>query len=400
MSPALLFDMLASDLDFDLPQHLIAQQPVVPRDQSRLLHLQRAGVAISHHRFCELPLLLRRGDLLVVNDTRVLRARLHGYKLRGPQTDSEGRGARVEALLLREVETNLWQALLRPSARLHPATPLLFVSPDEAVSVPAQAISRGPAGWLVRFKPPAGDVRALLPLLGEVPLPPYIAARNSTESDYQTIFAREAATGTPFESAAAPTAGLHFTPQVFAALAERGIGLTTVTLGIGVGTFRPIQSVTLEEHVMHEEAYEISMAAAGAINAQKQRGGRVVAVGTTTTRVLEAAAAAAAAEEKEGASAAGVAANACRQVRAGSGSTTIFISPGYQFAVVDALVTNFHLPRSSLLAMVAAFAQNGGPEPAGELGEFAGLDKIRYAYRDAIDAGYRFFSFGDAMLIQ
>jgi S-adenosylmethionine:tRNA ribosyltransferase-isomerase len=429
--------MLASEFDYHLPAELIAQEPVEPRDHSRLLRLRRSDGAVEHYRFYELPQLLRPDDLLVFNDTRVLRARLRGHKVLSEalsgtaNVDTEGTGtqkpqvqshmagqpgARVEALLLREIETNLWEALLKPSARLRPGTPLSFTARDSSASVAATAVERTKIGWIVRFF--GADIRGLLPQLGEVPLPPYITAALRDEERYQTIFARSASRTTPtyntsaaiesgvsaepntsaplagtsvaFDSAAAPTAGLHFTPALLEALRFGGIRTAFVTLRIGIGTFRPIQSETIEEHVMHEEEFEISEETALAIAEQRRRGGRVVAVGTTTTRVLEAASI------------------GNGEVAPGPGRTSLFISPGYRFRSVDALLTNFHLPRSSLLVMIAAFVQNGEGSASGRgLEDVAattprlpGLEKVGYAYSEAIRMRYRFFSFGDAMLIE
>jgi S-adenosylmethionine:tRNA ribosyltransferase-isomerase len=363
--------MLVSELDYDLPSELIAQQPVQPRDAARLMRVCRATGSLRHHQVRDLVQLLRPDDLLVFNDTRVLRARLRGIKLSG--------SARVEAILLREIATNHWEALLRPSARLRVGTPLEFSSPDGAMCMRAEPICRTDVGWEIRFLPDesTSDVRLALPQLGEVPLPPYIQ-QSAPESDYQTIYARQAAqAGTALDSAAAPTAGLHFTADLWKALEEHGVRKVFVTLGVGIGTFRPVKSTTLEEHTMHAEEYEVSAATAAALEEQKRRGGRVVAVGTTTTRVLESV-------TDEGG-----------QVRAGCGRTSIFIQPGYRFRCVDALMTNFHLPRSTLLAMVAAFAENGTGSA-----DLTGLQKIRYAYREAVQQRYRFFSFGDAMLIE
>ena len=351
--------MLVSDFDYDLPPDLIAQTAAEPRDAARLLHLGRADGNVAHRRFAELPELLRPDDLLVFNDTRVLRARLRGRKMNGQE-----RGARVEALLLNEQADGTWEALLKPSARLRPGADLLFASPDETLQLRATPIERTESGWLVRFD---GDIRAALSRLGEVPLPPYIQ-HEADEARYQTVFARDEK---QLESSAAPTAGLHFLPRTFESLAQRGIETAFVTLQIGIGTFRPMQGETVEGHTMHRESYAISPETAHRINAQKARGGRVVAVGTTAVRVLESAA-----NEN------GVAAGA---IAAGEGETTIFIRPGYSFKIVDALVTNFHLPRSTLLVMISAFA---------------GIDTIRAAYDGAVAEKYRFFSFGDAMFIE
>lgn len=393
--------MLASELDFDLPPELIAQEAIHPRDQARLIRVQRAALqgetasmaeAISHWHIFDLPNLLRADDLLVFNDTRVLKARLRGRK-----RDS---GGKVEAILLREEMKNVWEVLLKPSARLKVGTALEFLSHDESLILAAEPLQRTEVGWLLRFHRPepggnAGqtaqstltrtwrDIREILPLLGEIPLPPYIR-KPAPESDYQTVFARNASGSmsvAALDSAAAPTAGLHFTPELLEALAARGIKSTFITLGVGIGTFRPVQTETLEEHTMHAEEFEIGPAAASLINAQKARGGRVVSVGTTTTRVLESVA------DHDG------------TVQAGSGRTSIFIRPGASFHCVDALITNFHLPRSTLLAMVAAFLENrvGRHAPDSTL---TGLEAIGYAYNQAIAERYRFFSFGDAMLIE
>jgi S-adenosylmethionine:tRNA ribosyltransferase-isomerase len=355
--------MLTSELEYSLPEELIAQEPVEPRDQSRLMLLRRSDGAVAHHRFVELPELLRPDDLLVFNNTRVLHARLYGQK---------ESGGRVEALLLREVSPNLWQALLKPSARLRPGTRIQFASSDGATTVDAEPVSRSGAVWLLRFH--TADVRTLLPFVGEMPLPKYIKKRLPDGSRYQTVFA-DASGSTSLDSAAAPTAGLHFTPALFETLEKRGVRHVFIALGVGIGTFRPVQTATLEEHVMHEEEFVITEATARAINHQRQNGGRVVAVGTTTTRVLESVA------------------DEAGSVPATEGSTSIFIRPGYRFRCVDALLTNFHLPRSTLLAMVSAFAETDGAS-------LTGLEKILYAYQQAIDARYRFFSFGDAMFIE
>lgn len=378
--------MLASDFDYHLPPELIAQMPVHPRDAARLLRLQRASGNLSHHVFSDLPDLLRAGDLLVFNDTRVLRARLRGHKI-----SEDGKiGGRVEALLLREHKPDVWEVLLKPSARLRPQTPLLFVSSDGSTQVRATPLQRSEEGWLLQFLvPESQNGRDLLHQLGEVPLPPYITARTSTENDYQTVYARqnngesstrygeESPNEKPYalESAAAPTAGLHFTPELLNRLQERGIQSCAVTLGIGIGTFRPMKTENLEDHVMHREEYEISPDTANRIAQQKRRGGRIVAVGTTTVRVLESAARAASSGEI---------------VRPGPAQTDIFIRPGHRFRVVDALITNFHLPRSTLLVMLAAFAQQETAD---------GLSMVREAYEEAVRRNYRFFSFGDAMLL-
>jgi S-adenosylmethionine:tRNA ribosyltransferase-isomerase len=362
--------VLASDLDFDLPPHLIAQTPIEPRDAARLLVLQPGTGQISHHIVRDLPDLLRAGDLLVFNDTRVLRARLRGFK---PS------GGKVEALLLKEMGRNRWEALLKPSQRLKVGSEVEFVAPDESVRVTARLLGRSDEAWHLEFIPrDDGDVRDVLPVLGEVPLPPYIH-QTADEARYQTTFSRRKEQGNPLDSAAAPTAGLHFTPGLMEALEQRGIDTAFVTLAVGAGTFRPVQSEKLEEHKMHSEEFWISPLAAQKINAQKQRGGRVVAVGTTTVRTLESVA------DENG------------LVHEGEAQTEIFIRPGYRFRCVDALITNFHLPRSTLLALVGALAQQKTTN--GENGSKSGLTAIHTAYAEAIASGYRFFSFGDAMFI-
>lgn len=392
--------MLASELDFDLPSELIAQVPVYPRHQARLMRVrrqdllrQRDGIskALAHRQVNDLPSLLRPDDLLVFNDTRVLRARLRGRKVES--------GGKVESILLRQQALNVWEVLLKPSARLKIGTALEFMSRDQKLAVQAEPIERTQIGWLLRFFPPIveeaqdtsmpyswSDIREILAQLGEIPLPPYIH-QSAAESDYQTVFARSVPLSgldapVALDSAAAPTAGLHFTPSLLAALAERGIQSTFITLGVGIGTFRPVQTKLLEDHTMHAEEFEIGAEAAALINAQKAAGGRVVAVGTTTTRVLESVAA------SDG------------QVQTGVGRTSIFIRPGFSFRCVDALMTNFHLPRSTLLAMVAAFMETKHSGPGATEEFLTGLESIRYAYNQAIAGRYRFFSFGDAMLIE
>jgi S-adenosylmethionine:tRNA ribosyltransferase-isomerase len=371
--------VLASELDFFLPPELIAQTPAEPRDSARLLVLPRDGSPLAHHFVRDLPALLRPDDLLVFNDTRVLRARLRG---------SKPSGGRVEALLLKELGRNRWEALLKPSQRLKIGGEVEFASPDGSVRITARLAERRDEAWHLEFLPDANanlnaDVRDLLPALGEVPLPPYIR-QAASEERYQTTFSRRKTEGNPLDSAAAPTAGLHFTPELLQKLAEKGIETAFVTLAVGAGTFRPVQSETLEEHVMHREEFWVSPAAAAKINAQKARGGRVVAVGTTTVRTLESLA------DERG------------HVAAGEGDTQIFIRPGYRFRCVDALLTNFHLPRSTLLSLVSAFAQHetGAQQNTnGENGSKSGLAQIQAAYAEAIAQRYRFFSFGDAMLI-
>ena len=392
--------MLTRELDFDLPPELIAQTPLEPRDASRLLRLDCASGVLTHHIVRDLPDLLRAGDLLVLNDTRVLRARLHGQK---PS------GGRVEALLLKEERADargadVWEALLKPSARLQIGGELWFRGQEngQAIEVRAQLLERRDAAWLLQFSSSDGRLlRELLPILGEVPLPPYIHEK-ADEARYQTTFARENGGENPLDSAAAPTAGLHFTPELFERLEQRGIARVFVTLAVGAGTFRPVKVENLDEHSMHAEEFWIAPDVAARINAHKKAGGRIVAVGTTTVRALESAAR----QTREARH------NASSHVEAGAGETRLFLQPGSPFFVVDALMTNFHLPRSTLLALVAAFIESRSGHVrnvASANGENSsttleiggdGLEITHCAYREAIAHHYRFFSFGDAMLIE
>ena len=366
--------MLLSNLDFDLPPELIAQSPASPREAARLLHFERTTGAIEHRTMRDFPALLRPNDLLVFNDTRVLRARLLGRK---PS------GGRVEALLLEEQKRNLWRALLKPSARLQVGASVRF---GEDNAVEARLVERNGATWILEFQLER-DARELLPHIGEVPLPPYIHARGDDEN-YQTTFARAdpRIEGRAFDSAAAPTAGLHFSPELLSQIEARNIERAFVTLAVGTGTFAPIKVENLDDHPMHAERFHIEEEVAAKINAHKQSGGRVVAVGTTTVRTLESA------SDENG------------EVRAGWNETRLFLRPGAKFKVVDALLTNFHLPRSTLLALVAAFVEDAPDiqkNSNGENGSISrGLTLIRAAYREAIQSRYRFFSWGDAMFIE
>ena len=390
--------MLTRELDFDLPPERIAQTPLEPRDAARLLCLNSADGALTHRIVRDLPDLLRAGDLLVLNDTRVLRARLQG---------SKPSGGRVEALLLKEERASeqgldVWEALLKPSARLQIGGVVWFrgETDDQTIAVRAELLERRDAAWLLQFSSNNGQpLRELLPILGEVPLPPYIHEK-ADEARYQTTFAREKLDAdsdeNPLDSAAAPTAGLHFTPELFERLQQRGIERVFVTLAVGAGTFRPVKVENLDEHDMHAEEFWISPEVAARIHAHKTAGGRVVAVGTTTVRALESAART----------------NSSHVVAAGAGETRLFLQPGAPFYVVDALMTNFHLPRSTLLALVAAFIESrlsrakNGENSNGENSSTKsivggdGLSITQRAYREAIANDYRFFSFGDAMLIE
>lgn len=338
--------MRVEDFDYDLPPELIAQVPVEPRDHSRLLVLHRDNGAMEHVHFYDLPRYLRAGDVLVVNETRVIPARLFGHK----ET-----GGRVEVLLLRPLSDRTWEALVRPGRRLKPGARVTFS--DELAARVVQTLPEG--NRLLEFEC-RGEFSELLDRLGRVPLPPYITTELADPERYQTVYGRERG------SAAAPTAGLHFTPQLLAEIERMGVAVARLTLHVGLGTFRPVKVERVEDHTMHEEYYAISAAAAERINAARARGGRVIAVGTTSVRTLETVS-----DER------GV-------VHAGEGWTGIFIYPGYRYRAVDAMITNFHLPKSTLLMLVSAFA---------------GRELIMAAYREAVAARYRFFSFGDAMLI-
>lgn len=390
--------MLTRELDFDLPPELIAQTPLEPRDSARLLCLNSAAGTLTHRIVRDLPDLLRAGDLLVLNDTRVLRARLQGQK---PS------GGRVEALLLKEERVSehgldVWEALLKPSARLQIGGVVWFRGEENGavIAVRAELMERRDAAWLLKFSSNNGrPLRELLPVLGEVPLPPYIHEK-ADEARYQTTFARAKpdmdSDENPLDSAAAPTAGLHFTPELFERLEQRGIERVFVTLAVGAGTFRPVKVENLDEHDMHAEEFWISPEVAARINAHKKAGKRVVAVGTTTVRALESSARS----------------NEKSVVVAGAGETRLFLQPGAPFYIVDALMTNFHLPRSTLLALVAAFVEsrlgqaknaensNGENSSTKSIVDGGGLSITQRAYREAIANDYRFFSFGDAMLIE
>lgn len=352
------------DFDYPLPQELIAQTPIEPRDASRLLVLDRATGAVTHReRFSDILDYLHPGDLLVFNDSRVIPARVYGHftKLSAP---AEGGGA-MELLLLNRVSPGVWQCLGKPGRRLRVGTE--FVLEGTGASVSGKVISVDADG----LRTVEVDDEVALTQVGTVPLPPYIHETLDDPERYQTVYSRE------LGSAAAPTAGLHFTPELMERLREMEVELAFVTLHVGLDTFRPVQTNDPTEHVIHTERWEIPKATADAVNRAKAEGRRVVAVGTTSVRVLETAAKASA--------------NICLAdsgntdaIRAGTGSTGLFILPGYEFLVVDAMVTNFHLPRSTLLMLVSAFA---------------GHEAIFGSYREAVAERYRFFSFGDAMFI-
>ncbi|MBI2170722.1 MAG: tRNA preQ1(34) S-adenosylmethionine ribosyltransferase-isomerase QueA [Chloroflexi bacterium] len=342
--------MRTSDFDYPLPKDLIAQTPVEPRDASRLMRLDRGSGSISHHRFHELPALLRSGDLLVLNDSRVIPARLLGRRVPS--------GGQVELLLLRRERPGLWQCLGRPGRRLRAGEQVTF---GEGLS--ARVVEHGEEGLLwVELSD-----ESLVERVGQAPLPPYIQAPLQDPERYQTVYADKAKAG----SAAAPTAGLHFTPELLARLASAGIEVAFVTLHVGLDTFRPVEEADPREHKLHTEFWELPAATAQALNAARGEGRRIVAVGTTAVRTLE-----------QAALLAGKAGDG--ETKAGAGWVDLFILPGHAFRLVEAVVTNFHLPRSSLLMLVSAFA---------------GRERILHAYQVAAQEGYRFYSFGDAMLI-
>ncbi len=341
--------------DYELPQHLIAQHPIEPRDSSRLFVLNRATGAFTHVRFSDIGDFLHTGDLLVANESRVLPARLHGHKAET--------GASVELLLLAprpDYGATAWETLVKPGRRIRKGQRI-----EIADGLTVEVLENTSAGGrIVRFWVNGTEDSTLLlqrlEQLGEMPLPPYIRAPLLDPERYQTVYAH-----TP-GSAAAPTAGLHFTPSLIATLAARGIDMVYVTLHVGLDTFRPVEETHLHEHHMHGESFAISAATAETINATRAAGGHIVAVGTTTVRTLESAA------------------THGLPLQPIADRTELFITPGFNFHLCDALITNFHLPRSTLLALVSAFA---------------GYERMVQAYTTAIAQGYRFYSFGDAMLI-
>jgi len=375
--------MLVSDFQYDLPPNRIAQEPLADRAGSRLLHLNRLPGSWQDRRFREFPDLLRSDDLLVVNNTRVFPARLYGHRSgqraqplspHNPAARNFLRG-RVEVLLTRQVgdDPNDWECLVRPGRKIGIGEKLYFGDPPQ---LEAGVTERGSFGERrIRFAP-VTDFFARVERIGHVPLPPYIDRddRAADRERYQTVYAQ--APGSMARSAAAPTAGLHFTPEILARIRRRGIEIAEITLHVGLGTFQPVRVEKVEDHNLHREWYEIPVEAARAINLAKAEGRRVVAVGTTTVRTLEYAAEYAtkfAAERTGG-----------NRVEAGRGEADVFIYPGYRFRIVDALLTNFHLPQSTLLMLVCAVG---------------GKELVMSAYRHAVEAGYRFYSYGDCMFV-
>ena len=358
--------MFTRDFAYPLPAELIAQHPTPERDGSRLLALNRATGTWEHHHFPGVLQYLRAGDILVLNDSRVIPARLRGRKMNS--------GGGFEILLLEEVGPLNWWVLLRPGKRVPVGCPLEFQTPEgQPSSLTAEVVEKNEEGWCRLEFRGVSDLRSAIQELGELPLPPYIhrqpGARDPVDRErYQTVYAQNDG------SVAAPTAGLHFTQDLLREVERAGVEIRRITLHVGHGTFAPVKADRVEEHVMHEERYEVSESTAAALNAARDQGRRIIAVGTTSVRVLESVGRA----------------HGGRMVP-GAGRTRIFIRPPDRFAVVDAMITNFHLPESTLLMLVSAFAAPGE--------ETRGRDLILAAYADAVRERYRFFSYGDAMFL-
>jgi S-adenosylmethionine:tRNA ribosyltransferase-isomerase len=351
-----------TDFDFELPPELIAQNPPPQRGTSRMLVMERSTGALCDTHFSEFPAMLRAGDLLVLNDSRVIPARL--YARRTVRREREKPTGRIEVMLTQPAGANQWHALVRPGRKIAIGERLVFPAPDGSIALEAEVLERGAFGdRLLRFLP-VEDFFAAIDHIGHIPLPPYIRRDDQTQDRdrYQTVFAHERG------SVAAPTAGLHFTNAILDSIRDRGVEIARITLHVGLGTFAPLRVELVADVRLHSESYTISPATAKALNRAKRDRRRVVAVGTTVVRTLEAAA---------GQSADGI-------VEAQSSQTSIFIQPGHKFHMVDALLTNFHLPQSSLLILVSAFA---------------GLDQVREAYKHAVREKYRFFSYGDCMFL-
>lgn len=337
-----------SDFYYDLPEELIAQDPLSDRSSSRLLSLDKITGETGHHSFKEIPQFLRPGDCLVLNNTKVIPARLMGHK--------EETGAAIEVLLLKRKDKDKWETLVKPGKKAKPGANIIFGDGLLKGRV-LDVLEEG--NRLIEFTY-EGIFEEVLDRLGEMPLPPYITHKLADKNRYQTVYARYEG------SAAAPTAGLHFTPGLLSEIEEMGVRLAYVTLHVGLGTFRPVKEENVLDHHMHSESYEITKEAAEVINETKKDGGRVICVGTTSCRTIESSA------DENGI------------VYPGGGNTEIFIYPGYRFKVLDGLITNFHLPESTLIMLVGALA---------------GRERVLDAYKEAVDCRYRFFSFGDAMII-
>lgn len=343
--------MKKSDFWFDLPEEQIAQTPIEPRDHSRLLVLDRKSGECSHHHFYDILDYLHEGDLLVVNDSRVIPARLYGTK--------EDTGAKIEVLLLEEKEKDVWEAMVKPGKKAKPGVKIVFG--DGLLHGEVLETVEG-GNRLIRFTYNAASMFEVLEQIGNMPLPPYITTKLEDKERYQTVYSNE------LGSAAAPTAGLHFTNELLDKLKAKGVKIARVTLHVGLGTFRPVKEDEITDHKMHSEHYCLPKETADLINETKANGGRVIAVGTTSCRTLETC---------------GTRQNGL-PLSPDEGYTDIFIYPGYKFTILDGIITNFHLPESTLIMLVSAFA---------------GYDHTMAAYKVAVDEKYRFFSFGDAMLI-
>ena len=340
--------MKTADFYYDLPQELIAQDPLLDRSSSRLMHVPLDGEEFEHLHFKDILKFLRAGDCLVINDTKVIPARLYGHK--------KDTGAVIEILLLKRRENDIWECLVKPGKKARPGAVITF-GDGRLTGTILDVVEEG--NRLIQFSY-EGIFEEILDALGEMPLPPYITHKLEDKNRYQTVYAKHEG------SAAAPTAGLHFTEELLKQVEEKGVRIAHVTLHVGLGTFRPVKVDDVESHHMHSEFYVVEEEQAELINRTKQDGGRVIAVGTTSCRTLESA------SGEDGI------------LRVGSGWTDIFIYPGYRFKILDGLITNFHLPESTLLMLVSALA---------------GKEKIMKAYEEAVRERYRFFSFGDAMLM-
>lgn len=349
-------DLKTSDFGFDLPQELIAQHPTAERDAARLMVVHRESGEIEHRIFRDITEYLRPGDVLVINDSKVIPARIYGQKIK-----EEGDGAQCEFVLLRQKELDVWDVIVRPGRRLKIGAHVSFgdgILAAEIIDV------TGDGDRIVRFdydRSGGETLYSILDKIGKMPLPPYITEELKNNDDYQTVYAKD------LGSAAAPTAGLHFTEELLQKIKDMGVEIAPVMLHVGLGTFRPVKAEKIQDHVMHGEFFSVSEESAEKINAARRNGGRIVAVGTTSCRTLESA------SDENGV------------VHAMTDDTGIFIYPGYKFKAVDALITNFHLPESTLIMLVSALA---------------GTELIKKAYATAIKEKYRFFSFGDAMFIE
>ena len=351
--------MHINDFDYKLPEELIAQKPQKDRDKCRLMVLRRSDNSKEHRHFFDILEYLKEGDCLLLNDSKVIPARLYGIK--------EGTGARVEFLLIKRIEGDTWETMVRPGKRLKPGDSVVFSDEDEK-KLRAEILDYGEDGTRIVKMEYDGILMERLEEIGSMPLPPYISRPSNDEDkdDYQTVYCHEEG------SVAAPTAGLHFTTELLEKARKKGVKIAFVTLHVGIGTFRPVKCETIEDHHMHFEEYSVSEETAEIVNETVLSGGRVISVGTTSTRTAESAACF---DEKSGK----------YLLKAGSGSTDIFIYPGYEFKIIESLITNFHLPKSTLMMLVSALYDR---------------EHILKAYDEAVREEYRFFSYGDAMFIE